>query len=129
MKKESMEVLVFGLENEDYILSSLRKSFPSVGFKKYDLSKDIEEEGRRLVVVDTIRGIDRVLLVDDLHSLNPAKAIDGSGAIMTLRILLSIGSLEAVRLIAVPEGYGAEDALAEIRASLRTILDTPGISP
>jgi hypothetical protein len=109
-----MEILVFGLENENAVLSSLRKRFPSVGFKKCTLSDDLEQEGRRLVVIDTLRGLDRVTLVDDPNLVSPGRAMDGSGALMTLRILLKLGSLESVRMIAVPDDYPREDVVEEM---------------
>ena len=119
-----MEILVFGLENENAVLSSLRKRFPSVGFKKCDLSGELEEEGRRLVVIDTLKGLDRVMLVEDVHSISPGRAMDGSGTLMTLRILLKLGALESVRMIAVPDDYPEEDAVEEMSSAIRTVLST-----
>ena len=110
-----MEILVFG-QFRDSLLSSLRKHFPSIIFRKCDLSMELENEGRRLIVMDSVKGVDKVTLVDDLHSISPGKAIEGSGTIMTLRILLRIGSLESAKVIAVPADYPEAIAFSEISA-------------
>jgi hypothetical protein len=110
-----MKVLVFGLENENSLLSRLRKKFPAIGFKKQNLKDDLEQEGRDLVVLDTINGFDQVILVDELSSLSPGR-INASDTLMTLRILLRIGSLDSVRVIAVPPGYPEDVAFDEICA-------------
>ncbi|MEW6748369.1 MAG: hypothetical protein AB1295_01535 [Candidatus Micrarchaeota archaeon] len=117
-----MNILVFGLESEDAILSRLRRNFPNLGFKKYQISMELEDEGKRIVAIDTVKGIDHVMLLDDMSIVSPAKAMSGSGAIMTLRILLKIGSLESAKVIAVPEKYPQAAAVQEISNLLSQIL-------
>ncbi|MEW6723198.1 MAG: hypothetical protein AB1324_08080 [Candidatus Micrarchaeota archaeon] len=109
-----MMVLVFGLEGEDAILQRLRKMFPDVGFKKHASSDDLEEEGRDLVVLDTVEGAESVVLIEDLNSISPGKALKGSETLMTLRIMKSIGSFDSVKVIAVPPGFGVEEAVEGI---------------
>jgi hypothetical protein len=116
-----MEILVFGLANEDSILQRLRKRFPSVGFKKCDLTQELENEGRRLIVIDTLKGLDHVSLLDDIGNVSPARALDGSGTIMTLRILMRIGSIESVKVIGVPEVYPEDRAYEEILAIIENL--------
>ncbi|MEW6035105.1 MAG: hypothetical protein AB1529_00690 [Candidatus Micrarchaeota archaeon] len=116
-----MDILVFGLADEDSMLARLRKRFPDVGFRKFDISQELDEESRRLVVIDTMKGIDRVTLLDDPGRLSPGKALEGSGSMMTLRILLRIGSLDSVKVIAVPEGYPQDDAFSEICAIIESL--------
>jgi hypothetical protein len=116
-----MEILVFGLSNEDAMLRRLRKRFPSVGFKKCDAKHEIEDEGHGVVALDTMRGIERVTLLEDIGTLSPHKALGGSGTAMTLRILLRIGSIKSAKLIGVPEGYPDEAAFEEISAIIRSL--------
>ena len=117
-----MNILILELAEEDLILRTLRKRFPTVGFKKYDVSMEIEDEGRRLIVIDTVKGITNVTLLEDLHFISPGKALDGSGAIMTLRILKSIGSIDSTKIIAVPVGYPVEDTIREICPIIERLL-------
>lgn len=109
-----MKILVFGLENEDLILRELRQAFPGIGFKKCRISDDLEEEGRDLVALDSVAGIMRVSLIDELGSVSP-KVMEGSETLLTLRILKSIGSLDSARVIAVPKGADAGGAAEEIK--------------
>ena len=117
-----MEILVFGLANEDAILRKLRKRFPSTGFKKCDISHELEDEGNGIVALDTIKGIEQVTLIDDLGMLSPHKALGGSGTVMTLRILLRIGSIKSAKVIGVPEDYPVDAAFEEISAIIRALM-------
>jgi hypothetical protein len=116
-----MEILVFGLANEDAMLRRLRKRFPYVGFKKCDAKHEIEDDGNGVTALDTVPGIDKVELLDDLGSLSPQRALCGSGTVMTLRILLRIGSIRSARVIGVPEGYPEEAAFEEISAIIKSL--------
>ncbi len=111
-----MEILVFGLANEDRLLPRLRKRFPSIGFRKCDLAQELESEERTLIVIDTLKGLERVTLLDDIGTVAPKKALEGSGVIMTLRILMRLGSIDSARVIGVPEGYPEEEAFEEMCA-------------
>ncbi|MFH0737198.1 MAG: hypothetical protein V1827_00460 [Candidatus Micrarchaeota archaeon] len=117
-----MNIIILKLAQEDTILKALRKRFPTVGFKKYDVSMEIEDEGRKLVVIDTVKGVGNVTLLTDLHFVSPGRAIEGSGAIMTLRILKSIGSIDSTKVIAVPEGYTAEATVKEMAPIIAGLL-------
>ncbi|MDD5172133.1 MAG: hypothetical protein PHF60_03805 [Candidatus ainarchaeum sp.] len=117
-----MRVLVFGLANEDSVLPELRRRFPSIGFKKPTASEELEEEGRHIVVMDTVKGIDRVTLIDDLEVVNPGRIAGGSGMLLSLRILLKLKSIDSVKVIAVPHGYEGEDVVEEITRLLGEML-------
>ncbi len=105
-----MKIIVFSLEDEDALLRRLRERFPQVGFLKYDRSLDLEAEGPDLLAMGTVHGIDSVSLIDDLDSISPGKALSGSEMLMTLRIMVKIGSLKSVKVLAVPEGCGEAEA-------------------
>lgn len=109
-----MEILVFGLSNEDAILSQLRKWFPEIGFRKHDVSDELGEDVRRIVAIDTVKGLDQVTLLDDLGAIAPGKALEGSGSLMTLRILIRIGSIDSARVIGVPPDYPVDKSVSEI---------------
>jgi hypothetical protein len=120
-----MKIIVFGLENEDAILSRLRKRFPSVGFLKYDKSIELEEEGPELIALDSVKGIEGVSLIDDLDSISPGKAVAGSDSMITLRILLKIGSLKSVKIIAVQMGVGEQEAFDGICLQIQSLSAQP----
>jgi hypothetical protein len=109
-----MRILVFRLDGEDAILASLRRSFPSIGFRKCRADENIDDEGRRLIVMDTIPSVKRVMLLESLDSgfLNG----DASHAVSMLRILKNLSSIDSAKVIAVPESMGAAIAVKAISA-------------
>lgn len=117
-----MQILVFGLADEDSLLQKLRRRFPSVGFRKCDLSGELEGEGPNIVALDTLKGLDRVCLLDDLGTISPSRALDGSGSVMTLRILIRIGSIESAKIIGVPENYPADAAYEGISSIIEALI-------
>jgi hypothetical protein len=118
-----MDVIVFGLANESSLLLKLRNRFPSIEFKKA-VSDNFEKEGRNLVVLDTIRDIPIATLFEDLQEISPSKSLEGSGALITLRILHRIGSIDSVRLIAVPDTYSESRAFDEVSEIIKELLNT-----
>jgi hypothetical protein len=113
-----MRILVFRLDEEDTILRSLRRNFPSIGFRKCRANEDIEDEGRHLVALDTIPSVRKVML---LESLDSGYLHDASHAISMLRILKNLSSIDSVKVIAVPEGYDAQRIVSEVSSILREL--------
>jgi hypothetical protein len=111
-----MEILVFGLSAEDSILSQLRNWYPEVGFRKFDVSDELGDADRRIIAIDTVQGLSQVTLLDDISSVSPGRALEGSGALITLRILLRIGSIDSARVIGIPPGYPVDKSVTEIAA-------------
>lgn len=117
-----MKIIVFSIDDEDSLLHRLRKRFPSIGFQKYGKSMELEEEGPDLLVLDSVKGVDGVVLIDDLDSVSPGKALAASEMMMTLRIMVKIGSLKSVRMIAVPPGIGTDEAFDGICRAIESLL-------
>jgi hypothetical protein len=116
-----MKIIVFGLEREDQLLPMLRRRFPSIGFQKYDRSIDLEEEGPELVVIDTVAGLEGATLIEDLDSISPSRALSGSEMVMTLRIMVKIGSIKRVRVLAVPPGLPEREAFDGLSALIERL--------
>jgi hypothetical protein len=115
-----MHILVFRLENEDVILASLRKAHPDIGFRKCRAS-DIEEEGRNLVLIDTVPGLKNVMLIDNLHSRWLDEAAETSKMISTLRVLKALGSIDSAMVIGVPVDYEAQRAARGISSAIKSL--------
>ena len=114
-----MQVLIFCLDDEDSILSALRASFPSVGFRKCKANEDLSDEGNRLMILETIPSVPHVMLLDSLDS--GWLRGDVSHAVSMLRVLKNLGTLESVRVIAVPEGCDASIAIKGISSIIRQL--------
>lgn len=124
-----MTVYVFG--NPDLpqdalplrLLPRLRTQFRDLTFEV----KDPNEEWavpKRLVVIDTVVGLDRVRT---FHSLEPfAQAprvsLHDFDALSQLRFLQKLGQLDQVTVIGVPPTVSETEALAEVAATLATLV-------
>ncbi len=109
-----MRILIFRLENEDFILERLRKAFPAVGFRKCSLNENIDDEGRRLVAIETVQSVRSVMLIESMDS-GFLKG-ESSHAISNLRVMKRLGALDSVKVIAVPERMEPERAARSISA-------------
>lgn len=69
------------------------------------MDSDIEDEGRHLIVIDTIPSVKKIML---LESLDSGYLHDASHAVSMLRILKNLSYIDSVKVIAVPEGYDAQ---------------------
>ena len=124
-----MRILVFGnpLLKEDSLplklLPALRKEFPAVEFDEADPA-DIDMEKGRIVVVDTAKGIDRVMLVEDANKLQDYKLLSahGLGLAEMLALMKAAGRQVQVKIICVPQGMPQQKALADVTKLLRAIV-------
>jgi Ni,Fe-hydrogenase maturation factor len=123
-------VLVFGnpLVEKDSIalrmLPSLRRRFPSAEFVEFDAAEDLEKQGRDLIILDAADGIDDVVLLEDLSALSGGKvySMHDFDLSLTLRLLKKMGSLDSVRIIAVPSGLPLRRALSRAGRLLSSLL-------
>lgn len=127
---ERPKILVFGnaLVKEDSLplrlMPALRKRFPSVEFKEFDAAENLEDEGRDLVILDTAKGPDRVVLLEGVESIETGKiySMHDFDLALTLKILKKLKLLDSVRIIAVPMGYPEKKALDETCAVISSLL-------
>jgi len=117
------KILVFGnrlVEQDSLVLKllpRLRKSFKHIEFKEFDTSENLEDEGRDLIILDTAFGIDKVMLIEDLDSLQMSKtcSMHDFDLPITLRILIKLKAIDSVKIIAIPAGYSRDEAIKEIK--------------
>jgi hypothetical protein len=126
---EYMIVYVFG--NPDLpadslplrILPELEKRLPHVQF----VAKDPNEEWdvpEKLVVIDTVEGINEVTIFDDLtkFAAAPRVTMHDFDALTNLRYLQKLGKLKKVKIIGIPVVMPEEEAFHEVFALLEKIL-------
>ena len=126
-----MKVLVFGnpfLENDSLplkLLFKLREKFPSVEFKEVDPTEGLENEGRDLVIIDSVEGIDEVVEIDSIERLHTNRicSMHDFDLAYNLKLLKKVGKIDSVRIIGVPMGIGEDEALEGIGRMIGTYLD------
>ena len=125
-----MKILVFGnsLVAQDSIapklLPLLSKKFPSVVFKEFDTAENLEREGKDLIILDSVLGIDRVMIISDLDQLSMGKSysMHDFDLPITLRLLKKIGSIESVLIIGIPSDCLVERALSEVSVIISNLI-------
>jgi len=125
-----LKILVFGnpLVDADSIalrlMPLLQKKFPLVSFKEFDAAENLEKEGRDLVILDSAVGIGKVALLDGIESLSGGKAcsMHDFDLAMTLKLLVKMGSIDSVRIIAVPSSMPPGKALGAVSRLLSSLL-------
>jgi len=122
-----MKVLVFGnpfLENDSLplkLLPKLRKTFPSIEFKEIDPTEDLDKQGRDLVILDTVEGIDNVIELNSIEQLyaNKVYTMHDFDLAYNLKLLKKIGKIDSVRIIGAPMKISEGDAMDQIQSTFK----------
>jgi Ni,Fe-hydrogenase maturation factor len=125
-----MKILVFGnpLVKQDSIALALvvplRKKFPEIEFKEFDPAENLEGEGRDLIILDAVLGIDQVRLIEDLNKIELGKiySMHDFDLAITLKILMEIKAIDSVKIIAVPTECDLKKALNETANLISSLL-------
>jgi len=125
-----MKILVFGnpLIEEDSlplrILPALRKQFPEIEFKEFDPSEELHEEGRNLIILDAVQGIEKVIIISDTKQLNtdaPRYSLHDFDLGITLKLLKKMDLIDSVKIIGVPMEMKEEEAVKEVVKAIRVL--------
>ncbi len=121
-----MRILVFGnpLVKEDSLplrlMPELQKAFPDIEFKELDAVEDLQNEGRHLVILDTVKGIRESRLLD-LSSIRLDKiySMHDFDLGYNLVLLKKLNLIDDAKIIGVPMNIGEKKALSQIQLILR----------
>ena len=121
-----MKILVFGnpLVKKDSLplklLPELRKNFPSITFKEFDAVEDLQKEGRNLIILDTVKGIQNACLLN-LNSIKIDKiySLHDFDLGYSLKLLKKLDKIDNAKIIAVPMNIDEKKALNQVHLILR----------
>lgn len=105
-----VKILVVGnplLKNDSLplkILPKLKKVFQEIEFKEIDPSEDFQLEGKNLLIIDSAKGIGKVVLLEDLAKICNGKifSLHDFDLGMTLKLLKKANLIESVKIICIP---------------------------
>ncbi|MEM3030855.1 MAG: hypothetical protein QXH27_03925 [Candidatus Micrarchaeia archaeon] len=105
------------------ILPELRRKLPEIEFEELDV-EDLESEGKRILVIDTIDGIKKPCVVRGTAPLLTKKiySLHDFDLGMRLKLLKKMGLLERVVIFGVPPNYPKKRALNELASLIRATL-------
>ena len=115
-----MKIYVFGnpLVREDSLplklLGRLRKKFPSVDFKEFDTTEDLND--RELDIVDTVKGIKKVELIEDVDKIITDKiySMHDFDLGQTLKLMKKMKMIDNVRILGIQMGMKEDKAFLEL---------------
>jgi Ni,Fe-hydrogenase maturation factor len=130
MFNDKIKILVFGnlLVKEDSlplrILPKLRKEFPEIEFKELDAVEEIENEGKVLIILDSAKDIENVVLLDDIDKIQTKKiySMHDFDVGMMLKLLKKMKKINSVNIIAVPVSYDEKKAFEETKKILACLI-------
>ena len=101
------------------ILPRLKQQFPAVQFivvdpnEEWDMPEDV-------VVIDTVMGIDRVMMLNDLgqFAAAPRVTMHDFDALAQLRYLQKLGKIKKVMVIGVPPTISENEAFERVASML-----------
>lgn len=119
-----MKVLVFGnplLENDSLplkLLPELKNKFPDIEFKEIDPTEDLEKQGKHLIILDTVEGINKVVILNSIEQLHANKiySMHDFDLAYNLKLLKKIGKVDSVKIIGVPMEIDKQKALDQIQS-------------
>jgi Ni,Fe-hydrogenase maturation factor len=119
------KILVFGnpLVREDslplQLLPLLHKEFPSIEFKEFDSAEELERESPVVWIIDSVKGIKKVELIEDLEriELQPRTpfSLHDFDLAHSLKLLKKLGLLKEAKIFGVPVSYPKKKAFAELK--------------
>ncbi len=126
----SKTIYVFGnpLVREDSLplklIDKLRKEFPSLQFKEFDTVEDFELE-KELNIIDTVKGIKKVELIEDIDKIITDKiySMHDFDLGYNLKLLKKMRMIDKVRIFGIPSDMKEKEAMKELCDAIKSIKD------
>lgn len=94
----------------------LRKIFPEIDFIIADPNENLEPINKELIIIDTVEGIKKVAVIDDIEKLETSKiySLHDFDLAFNLKLLQKIGKLKKVKIFGVPMKGDEEKILEQL---------------
>jgi Ni,Fe-hydrogenase maturation factor len=126
----SNTIYVFGnpLVREDSLplklINKLRKEFPSLQFKEFDTVEDFELK-KELNIIDTVKGIKKVELIEDIDKIITDKiySMHDFDLGYNIKLLKKMRMIDKVRIFGIPSDMKEKEAMKELCDVIKSIKD------
>ena len=105
------------------IIPEIRKIFPDISFISFDPTEDIDKVQKNLVIIDTVKNIQKVELFDDMNTftLSPRFSVHDYDLNLDLNILLKLKKIKKISIIGIPQFQQLKKTVKELIPIIRTI--------
>ncbi len=125
-----MKILIFGnpLIEKDSIpiklIPLLKNKFPNIQFKEFETEEELKDEGKNLILMDSIQGIKKTMIIENMEQLDSNRIVSmhDFGVSHNLKLLKKIGYIESIKIIGVPQKISIENALKQVKEKIKSIL-------
>jgi Ni,Fe-hydrogenase maturation factor len=122
-------IYVFGnpLVKEDSLplklINKLKKEFPSLQFKEFDTVEDLDLE-KELNIIDTVKGINKVELIDDIEKITTSKiySLHDFDLGYNLKLFKKMKMIDKVRIFGIPPNIKEKEAFEQLKKLIITNL-------
>ena len=106
------------------LIGKLREKFPEIEFREFDPNENLENEGRKLNIIDTVEGIERVTLITDIDAIRTQHVYTMHDFDLghALKILKKLDYIDSVRIFGVPMKISESDAIEQLTSLIRSSL-------
>jgi Ni,Fe-hydrogenase maturation factor len=125
MKKTTIHI--FGNPMLDFdnlplkLTPKLEKTFPEIDFIVTNPSENIEPIDGELIIIDTVEGIKKITLTDDIGKLeiNKIYSLHDFDLSFNLKLLQKIGKLKRVKIFGVPMNGNEKEILEQLKSAIK----------
>lgn len=129
MNKSKKTIYIFGnpllsFDNLPIKLKpKLEKLFPDINFIIQDPNENLKPLGKELVIIDTVMGAKKVLVINDINKIQTEKiyTMHDFDLGFNLKLLKKIGQLEQITIFGVPAKYDEEKTLTELIIRIKNL--------
>jgi len=84
--------------------SDLEKEFPEIEFKEIDPNENLKPVNKEMIIVDTVEGIDKVQVIDDISSIvdEPKYTPHDLDLGFNIKLLHKLGQLDKILIFGIP---------------------------
>ena len=128
---EKPKILVFGnpmvrIDSTPLrIIDRLRECFPGIEFVEFDPNDNLEKEGSKLVIIDTVAGIKDVKLITEksIDRIRTQKlySMHDYDLGYNLKLLKKLGYVKKVRIIGIPIGINDKEAVKQVKGVIASL--------
>jgi Ni,Fe-hydrogenase maturation factor len=95
----------------------IKKLFPEIDFIIVDPNENLKPINRELIIIDTVKGIKNVTLIDDISKIQTGKiySLHDFDLAFNLKLLQKIGKLKKVRIFGVPMDGDEKEILKQLK--------------